>query len=110
MDNPLIGRQSDYAIPRNFLGLTGEEASLEKARVVILPVPYEATSSYRSGTRYGPQAIIDASREMEDYDQELDREVCQVGLHTLPELEPHSESPKRMIDRVHSVSKKLIAQ
>ncbi len=106
----MIGKESEFAIPRNFLGLTGEEASLETARVVILPVPYEATSSYRSGTKYGPQAIIDASREMEDYDHELETEICRMGIHTLPEVELALRSHKAMIDRVYSLSRGVIAK
>ena len=64
------------------------------AQVTILPIPYEQTTTYGTGTKEGPQAIIAASRHMELYDEELDYEVYKVGLHTLPELEPVVSGPK----------------
>jgi agmatinase len=54
---------------------------------VVLPVPYEATTSYGGGTRNGPRAILEASRYVELFDQELDLEPCASGVHTLPALE-----------------------
>jgi agmatinase len=76
--------------------------------VVLLPVPYDSTTEWRSGTRHGPQAIIDASQYLELYDLELDREVYKVGIHTYPEVEPIVSSPEDMIDRVYHVAKGLI--
>jgi agmatinase len=46
--------------PFNFGGI--ESQDFKKAKIAILPVPHEATTSYRSGTREGPKAIIEASR------------------------------------------------
>lgn len=57
-----------------FLGLDDHQADPETARVVILPVPYERTSSYGSGSAGGPAAILRASREVELFDTELDTE------------------------------------
>src|SRR5512135_457957 len=76
-----------WELPHNFLGLTDDQSSFENASAVILPVPYEATVSYGGGTGNGPAAIIDASRYIELYDQELDTEPCDVGVATLPALE-----------------------
>ncbi len=53
--------------PHSFLGLGEEWAALERARVGLLPVPYEATTSYRGGARHGPEAILAASRHVELY-------------------------------------------
>ena len=72
--------------PASFLGLPADVSRLDDARVVILPVPYEATVSYMGGTRWGPRALLHASRFVELYDHELDTEPYRVGLHTLPEL------------------------
>jgi len=83
-------------------------SDLEKAKVVILPVPYDGTTEWRSGTRDGPQAIIDASQYLELYDLELDREVYKVGIHTLPQVKPLMSGPKDMIDKVYQISKELI--
>ncbi len=92
-------------LPDTFLILDPDEHSLERSRCVVLPVPYEETTSYRKGTRGGPEAIIRASAEMEDYDVELGCEPCAVGIHTAPVLEapPALESnggPEAMAGRV----------
>jgi len=103
--------QKDYFLPpRNFAGLTSPYADLEAARVVILPVPYDSTTEWHSGTRHGPKAIIDASQYLELYDLELDQEIYKVGIHTLPEVEPLLDSPERMVRRVYQVTKDLIRQ
>ena len=93
---------------RVFAGLAPPYSNLQQARTVILPVPYDSTSEWRSGSRHGPQAIIDASQYLELYDLELDREIYKVGICTLPEVEPLLNSPQDMIDRVYQVIKGLI--
>jgi len=74
--------------PDNFLGLPDEHSSYERAAVLVLPIPFEATVSYGSGTRHGPAAIIEASQQVELYDREFDGEpAAEYGVHTLPALE-----------------------
>lgn len=77
-----------WELPNSFLGLDQPRGSFERSRAVILPVPYESTTSFGGGTRWGPRAIIDASRYVELYDQEFG---CEPGdrlhVHTLPALE-----------------------
>lgn len=75
-----------WAPTENFLGLPEEHSAFAAAGVVILPVPYEATVSYMSGTRFGPRGLLHASRFVELYDHELDAEPYTIGVHTLPEL------------------------
>lgn len=75
-----------WGAPGTFLGLPAAETPFEAARVVLLPVPYEATVSWMGGTRHGPSALIEASHYIELYDHELDSEPYHIGLHTLPEL------------------------
>ena len=87
-------------VPRNFLALDENLCSLEKSKVVLVPVPYDATTSFRSGARDGPASIIEASYGLEDYDFELDLDVSQIGIHTTPMLEPHMGGPEAMKDRV----------
>jgi agmatinase len=83
-----------WELPRNFLGLEAEVA-WDDARVVILPVPYEATVSYQGGTKHGPAAILEASRYLELYDQELDVETAaEVGILTLPSLHLSGAGPE----------------
>lgn len=88
------------ANPWSFAGLDGPSADLQTAAIAVLPVPYDATTSYRSGARDGPKAIIDASRFLELYEPDLDLEPSQWGIATLPEIEPDVSSPERTIDRV----------
>jgi agmatinase len=87
-------------VPFNFLALTPEQSDLHTARAVVLPVPYDSTTSYRTGTRYGPMAIIQASAGLEDYDSELDLDVSGIGIHTTPFLEPHMAGPAQMVERI----------
>ncbi|MBM3946778.1 MAG: agmatinase, partial [SAR202 cluster bacterium] len=88
--------------PSNFLAMPPEQSLLETSRVVVLPVPYDAATSFRGGAREGPRAIIEASWHMEDYDAELRCEPCGVGIHTLPELEPVMSGPEAMAVRVEA--------
>jgi len=93
---------------RVFAGLELPYSNLQKAKTVILPVPYDSTSEWRGGSRHGPQAIIDASQYLELYDLELDRDIYKVGICTLPQIEPCMSSPQDMIERVYQVVKGLI--
>ncbi len=71
----------------NFLGLPDELSARDKAEVVLLPLPYEATVTYGRGAAAGPAAIISASRQVEFYDREFDGEpVREFGIHTMPAL------------------------
>lgn len=94
--------------PRTFAGLDGEDADYARARVVVLPAPYDSTTTARAGAREGPRAIIDASGDMELYDLALERETYLIGIHTLPEVAPQSDSPGAMIERVESIVRELL--
>ncbi|MEJ2697406.1 MAG: arginase family protein [Candidatus Sulfobium sp.] len=74
--------------PVNFLGLPDEWSGLERSRVVILPLPYEHTTSYGKGTVRGPEEILKASRYLELYDEELDSEAYRStnGIATCPSI------------------------
>ncbi len=93
----------------NFGGIDEIEfASFDNARIVVLPVSYEGTVSYGSGTGRGAMAIIDASRNMELYEEETDTEVYQAGIHTLEEFKPRP-SPEEMMSDLYDLSKELVA-
>ncbi len=101
--------QNDYpGHAFNFLGLEKEECDYKRARFVILPVPYEQTTTYRKGTFAGPNAIITASREVELFDEETESEPYLAGVHTLPKLDITASSSEQMIDRIYSVGKELL--
>ena len=97
-------------VPFNFLALPEEQSCLDKARVVVLPVPYDSTTSFRGGARDGPKAIIEASYNLEDYDPELDADVAQVGIYTAHRLEPHMGGPRHMIERVRDAVQGFLQQ
>ena len=92
----------------NFASLDEEDSSFERSRVVVLPVPYDSTVTARAGTRDGPRAIIEASADMELFDVGLGIEPWRHGIHTLPELAPHTGSPEAMAERIESVVGELL--
>lgn len=102
-------RGYDWELPRNFLGLEPEDSGFEGARVVLLPVPYEATTSYGGGTGAGPDAIIEASRYIELYDQELDAEPYEVGVATLPALPLTGAGPAEAIAELRAAYTALLS-
>jgi agmatinase len=84
----------------SFLELRSTEETLARARAVIVPVPYDGTTTYRSGTREGPRAILQASREVEFFDEETGSEAYHQGIVTLGELPVTVSSPKDMVELV----------
>ncbi len=92
--------------PFNFLGLGNQ--NYQKAKVVIFPVPYSSTTYWKSGTKEGPRAIIDASRRIELYDAELKKDPSKVGIFTMEELEPSKSSPEETIARIKKVITELL--
>jgi agmatinase len=76
-----------HGVERRFGNLSDEFSSLESSRVVVLPVPFDQTTTYQKGTDRGPAALIEASRYMELYDIETDSEVYRRGIYTAPAIE-----------------------
>jgi agmatinase len=96
-------------LPMNFGGIDEENFSgFESSRVVIFPVSYEGTVSYGTGTGGGAMAIVDASRNMELYEEETDAEVYKIGIHTVEEFPP-LETPEKMMDGLYKKSKELVS-
>ena len=77
----------DHIEPLAFGGTLPEAVTFEGARAVILPIPFESTTSYVNGTRNGPREILIASSHMELWDEEVNTDVHGVGIYTLPEME-----------------------
>jgi agmatinase len=94
-------------LPFVFGGLESAQSAFETASVLIWPVPYEKTVSYGLGTREGPDAIIEASRYMELYDEELGGETADVGIHTLPAMEA-DRAPEEIIPAIEHEARRLI--
>lgn len=94
--------------PHNFLGLPQKFSEFESSEFVILPVPYEQTTTFKTGTKEGPQAIIHASKEVETFDEELKLEPFKVGIHTLEEMEVTMRGPEKMVEKVYKIAKELV--
>lgn len=89
------------SIPFNFLGIE-EHSGFEESKVVVIPVPYDSTTSFRSGSREAPVAIINASRQVELYDEELEIEIYdKIGIHTHKEILPNMAGPAQQIEIVN---------
>ncbi len=96
-------------LPMNFGGIAEDEfSSFERARIVVWPVSYEGTVSYGTGTGRGAEAIIDASRNMELYDEETDAEVYKLGIHTVEES-PSVDPPARMMQSLYERASELVS-
>lgn len=80
---------------------------LDTARVTIIPAPLEYSVCYLEGTQRGPQAILDASSQMELYDEELNCCPIEIGVYTRPVLDysgmDHAAALKATGDAVREV-------
>jgi len=94
-------------LPFNFGGLSNERAGFQDARVLIWPVPFEKTVSYGVGTRNGPHAIIDASRNMELFDEEIGGDTSAIGIHTLDAADADKE-PDEMMQHLYEETRRLL--
>ena len=77
----------EFIEPLAYGGTLPTSVDFDRARVVVLPIPFDRTTSYVSVTRNGPREILVASSHMELWDEETGGDVHGVGLCTLPEME-----------------------
>ena len=97
------------SLPMNFGGIAEEEfSSFKNSRILVWPISYEGTVSYGGGTGRGAAAIIDASRNMELYDEETDAEVYKLGIHTVDES-ASVDPPEQMMNSLYDRAKELIS-
>jgi len=80
----------------NFGAIERECAAYDRAAFVVIPVPYDLTSTYQSGSRLGPAAILAASANMVLYDEELGKETFREGIYTAAAVEVDARGPDRM--------------
>lgn len=92
--------------PNNFGGLLEEFTNYEPAKVVILPVAFDKTSTWLKGSHKGPEAIIKASQNMELYDRETDSEIYKEGIWTEKQIK--APSSELMIKKVYERVKELL--
>ena len=92
---------------RTFAGIPKEYAEYADASIVVIPVPYDGTSTYGKGADKGPEAIFQAAENMELYDIETNKEVYKNGIFIAPELTGYS-SPEAMVTDVEQTVTKYI--
>ena len=98
MERPLLS---------NFLDLPPELSDPGVARYGILQAPYEGTVSYKNGTAGGPQAIIEASAQVEWFDEELGDEFHTAGIATYPIVHP-DPNPAGQMQRVKDAAREVL--
>ncbi len=91
----------------NFGGIPESCTKLNNAQIVILPVPYDATSVWIRGADKGPEAIVEASANLELYDIETDSQVYKRGIHTATPITELS-SPEKLVNEVYKKVKSLL--
>ncbi|MFD2822912.1 agmatinase [Lacinutrix iliipiscaria] len=92
---------------RTYAGIPEELAKLEQAKIVLIPVPYDGTSTWQKGADKGPEAFLNASENMELYDIETETEVYKQGVF-LADAVTENNSPESMVEAVHQATKKYI--
>jgi agmatinase len=93
----------------NYAGIEDKYASLDTAKIVLIPVPYDGTSTWVKGADKGPEAFLKASENMELYDIETNSEVYKKGVYLAPSITENS-SPEKMVEAVHKTTKNYIKQ
>jgi agmatinase len=98
----------DQVTVGEFGGTTPTTTNFEKARVVILPIPLDRTTSYVPGTRNGPHEILVASSHMELWDEETQTDVHSIGIYTLPEMEFPFATMEEVVREIRRVASELV--
>jgi agmatinase len=100
----------DQVAVGEFGGLPSPSASFDSARVVILPVPLDRTTSYVPGTRTGPHEILVASSHMELWDEETGTDIHGVGVCTLPEMDLPFATMEEVVDAIGRVAREIVSR
>jgi agmatinase len=100
----------EQVTPGQFGGAKPTPTDFESARVVILPIPLDRTTSYVAGTRMGPHEILVASSHMELWDEETATDVHSIGIYTLPELELPYAGMDEVMQEIRRVASELVSR
>jgi agmatinase len=92
---------------KNYAGIPDKFAQLETAKVVLIPVPYDGTSTWGKGADKGPDSFLNASENMELYDIETESEVYTQGIYLADTISENS-TPEAMVNAVHKTTKEFI--
>ena len=85
---------------KTFAGIPEKYHDYDRARVVLLPVNYDGTSTWGKGADKGPEAFLDAAENLELYDIETSSEPYRLGVH-LADPAPEFTNPSSMVEHVH---------
>jgi len=94
---------------KNYAGIPDKYARIDEAQVVLIPVPYDGTSTWQKGADKGPDAFLNASENMELFDIETQSEVYRKGIYLAPPVTEES-SPEKMVEAVYKTTKNYIKQ
>ena len=92
---------------KTYAGIPQKYAALETSKIVLIPVPYDGTSTWQKGADKGPEAFLDASENMELYDIETQTEVYKQGVYLADAITENS-SPEAVVAEVHKTTKDYI--
>lgn len=87
----------------NYAGIPDDLADEATAKIALIPVTYDGTSTWIKGADQGPEAFLKASENMELYDIETDTEVYLEGIYLAPTVE-ENESPEKMVEAVFNAT------
>lgn len=94
---------------KNFLSIPEDFSNLENSKIVILPAPYEHTTSYIKGTILGPEKLLEASHQVELYDEEFQIELFrEVGIATLEPIDFTELKDEKAVDAVYKIVLELL--
>lgn len=93
---------------KTYAGIPPKYGEYQNAKVVLLPVPYDGTSTWQKGADKGPDAFLNASENMELYDIETNQETYKIGVHLMDAVKVNS-SPEAMTKAVYKTVKEQIA-
>ena len=94
---------------KNYAGIPDKYARIDDAKVVLIPVPYDGTSTWQKGADKGPDAFLDASENMELFDIETRSEVYKKGIYLAPPV-TEDASPEKMVEAVYKTTKNYLKQ
>lgn len=92
---------------RTYAGIPAAYSSLDTSKIVLIPVPYDGTSTWQKGADKGPEAFLRASENMELYDIETKSEVYKQGVYLADAIDEKS-SPEAVVAKVHKTVKEYI--
>ncbi|KPK76251.1 MAG: hypothetical protein AMJ79_07355 [Phycisphaerae bacterium SM23_30] len=94
--------------PHAFLDLEEEYADFKRSRFVVVPIGYDGTATYRKGSRFGPDAVIEASQHVDLFDEQLLEEFYQAGIYTHEHVIQDAEPVEQVQERIYRAARPLV--